>query len=41
MVELRVDKNGIVHTPCGKVSFEDHADLIENIETIYNETVKG
>ena len=30
MVELRVEKTGIVHTVCGKVSF-DNLDLIENI----------
>ena len=35
MVELRVEKTGIVHTICGKVSFEKNA-LVENILTIYN-----
>ncbi len=40
MVELRVEKTGIVHTPCGKVSFENDA-LIENILTIYNTLVKA
>tara|TARA_B100002052_G_C15841223_1_gene580233 strand:- start:541 stop:1227 length:687 start_codon:yes stop_codon:yes gene_type:complete len=40
MVELRVEKTGIVHTPCGKVSFANDA-LIENIETIYNTLVKA
>ena len=30
MVELRVEKTGIVHTVCGKVSF-DSKDLVENI----------
>ena len=40
MVELRVEKTGIVHTPCGKVSFANDA-LIENIETIYNALVKA
>ena len=40
MVELRVEKTGIVHTPCGKVSFSNDA-LIENIVTIYNTLVKA
>ena len=40
MVELRVEKTGIVHTPCGKVSFTNDA-LIENITTIYNTLVKA
>ena len=40
MVELRVEKTGIVHTPCGKVSFTSHA-LIENILTIYNTLIKA
>jgi len=35
MVELRVEKTGIVHTICGKVSFEPSA-LIENVLTIFN-----
>ena len=40
MVELRVDKTGIVHTVCGKVSF-DSSDLIENISKIYNSLIKS
>ena len=40
MVELRVEKTGIVHTSCGKVSFTSDA-LIENIVTIYNTLVKA
>ena len=40
MVELRVEKTGIVHTPCGKVSFTNDA-LIENILTIYNTLLKA
>ena len=40
MVELRVEKTGIVHTPCGKVSFTNDA-LIENISTIYNTLIKA
>ena len=30
MVELRVEKTGIIHTSCGKISFEESA-LVENI----------
>ena len=40
MVELRVEKTGIVHTTCGNVSFEQSA-LIENILTIYNTLAKA
>ena len=40
MVELRVEKTGIVHTVCGKVSF-DSSDLIENISVIYNSLLKS
>ena len=40
MVELRVEKTGIVHTVCGKVSF-DSSDLIENISKIYNSLLKS
>ena len=40
MVELRVEKTGIVHTVCGKVSFES-SDLAENISEIYNSLVKS
>ena len=40
MVELRVEKTGIVHTPCGKLSFASDA-LVENISTIYNALVKA
>tara|TARA_B100001250_G_scaffold10248_1_gene8920 strand:- start:695 stop:1375 length:681 start_codon:yes stop_codon:yes gene_type:complete len=40
MVELRVEKTGIVHTVCGKVSF-DNLDLIENISRIYNSLLKS
>ena len=40
MVELRVEKTGIVHTSCGKVSFANNA-LAENITTIYNALVKS
>ena len=40
MVELRVEKTGIVHTVCGKVSFDSSA-LIENIVVIYNSLLKS
>tara|TARA_Y100001970_G_scaffold244217_1_gene310138 strand:+ start:1522 stop:2208 length:687 start_codon:yes stop_codon:yes gene_type:complete len=40
MVELRVEKTGIVHTSCGKVSFAKDA-LVENIVTIYNALIKA
>ncbi len=39
-VELRVDKTGIIHVPCGKVSFETDA-LIENVKTIYSTVMKA
>jgi len=38
-VELRVEKNGIVHTICGKVSF-DQLKLKENIKAIYDTIIK-
>ena len=34
-IELRVDKTGIIHAVCGKVSFDEKA-LYENIEAVYN-----
>lgn len=40
MVELRVEKTGIVHTVCGKVSFDSSA-LVENITVIYNSLLKS
>ena len=40
MVELRVEKTGIVHTVCGKVSF-DSKDLVDNIRQIYNTILKS
>ena len=40
MVELRVEKTGIVHTSCGKVSFDSGA-LFDNILTIYNTLTKA
>ena len=39
-VELRVEKNGIIHTSCGKTSF-NNKDLIENIRIIYNTIMKA
>ncbi len=40
MVELRVEKTGIVHTICGRVSF-DSSDLVQNIKQIYNSLLKS
>ena len=40
MVELRVEKTGIIHTVCGKVSF-DSKDLFENVRQIYNTLLKS
>ena len=40
MVELRVEKTGIIHTVCGKVSF-DSKDLFENVKQIYNTLLKS
>ena len=39
-VELRVEKAGIIHVTCGKVSFENDA-LIQNIEAIYDTLIKA
>ena len=39
MVELRVEKTGIVHTVCGKVSF-DSKDLADNVRQIYSTLLK-
>ncbi|MEE8335166.1 MAG: 50S ribosomal protein L1 [Candidatus Neomarinimicrobiota bacterium] len=38
-IELRVDKTGIVHAICGKVSFENKA-LITNIKAIFETIIK-
>ena len=40
MVELRVEKTGIIHTICGKVSFSSK-DLVKNINQIYNTLLKS
>ena len=40
MVELRVEKTGIIHTVCGKVSF-DNKDLLDNVKQIYNTLLKS
>ena len=40
MVELRVEKTGIIHTVCGKVSF-DSKDLLENIRKVYSTLLKS
>ena len=39
-VELRVEKTGIVHVPCGKSSFKKDA-IVENIRTIYDTLIKN
>ena len=39
-IELRVDKTGIIHAICGKVSFDEKA-LYENIFAIYNTLIKA
>ena len=39
-VELRVEKAGIIHVTCGKVSFKNDA-LIQNIEAIYDTLIKA
>ena len=39
-VDLRVEKTGIVHVPCGKSSFEKDA-IVENIRTIYDTLIKN
>ena len=39
-IELRVEKNGIVHTQCGKSSF-NKSDLIENIRMVYDTILKA
>lgn len=39
-IELRVDKTGNVHAPCGRVSFEKDA-LVQNIQTIFNTIIKA
>ena len=40
MVELRVEKTGIIHTVCGKVSF-DSKDLADNIRQIHSALMKS
>ena len=39
-IELRVEKNGIVHAQCGKSSFEESA-LERNVKTIYETIMKA
>lgn len=39
-VEYRVDKNGNIHVPIGKVSF-DQSKLVENLATIINALIKA
>lgn len=39
-VEYRVDKTGVIHTPVGKVSF-DEGKLLENAKAIINAVIKA
>ena len=39
-IELRVEKNGILHAQCGKSSFND-SHLVENIRTVYETILKA
>ena len=39
-VEYRVDKTGVIHSPVGKVSFED-AKLLENARVLINAVIKA
>ena len=39
-IELRVEKNGIVHVQCGKSSFDQSA-LEENVKTVYDTIMKA
>jgi len=39
-VEYRVDKTGVIHSPVGKVSFDD-AKLLENTKVLINAVVKA
>lgn len=39
-VEYRVDKTGVIHSPVGKVSFND-ANLLENTKVLINAVIKA
>jgi large subunit ribosomal protein L1 len=39
-IEIRVDKFGIIHIVCGKISFDDTA-LAENIKSVYETVIKA
>ena len=39
-VEYRVDKTGVIHSPVGKVSFNE-ANLLENTRTLINAVMKA
>jgi large subunit ribosomal protein L1 len=39
-VEYRVDKTGVIHSPVGKVSFDD-TKLLENTKTLINAVIKA
>jgi large subunit ribosomal protein L1 len=39
-VEYRVDKTGVIHSPVGKVSFNE-ANLLENTKVLINAVIKA
>ena len=39
-VELRVEKTGIIHVSCGRISFEADA-IVENVKAIYSTVMKA
>jgi large subunit ribosomal protein L1 len=39
-VEFRVDKTGVIHVPCGKVSFET-SKLLENADSLIQAVIKA
>ena len=39
-IELRVEKNGIIHVQCGKSSFDDSL-LEQNVKTVYETIIKA
>jgi large subunit ribosomal protein L1 len=39
-VEFRVDKTGVIHVPCGKVSFET-GKLLENVDSLIQAVIKA
>jgi large subunit ribosomal protein L1 len=39
-VEFRVDKTGVIHVPCGKVSFET-GKLLANVDSLIQAVIKA